>query len=320
MKTTDIQSIARNTLLQESEAVKQLAKFIDIHFEEIVKLIGDCTGKLVISGIGKSALIAQKIVATLNSTGTYAAFLHAADAIHGDLGMVQQNDIVMIISKSGESSEIRHLLPLIKAFGNPVIAMTGNMHSYLSSNADHIINSTVEQESCPNNLAPTTSTIAQLALGDTLAVCLMEYKGFTSNDFAKFHPGGMLGKRLFLKVADLYIKNIRPQVKENSNLKEVIVAITQNRLGATAVIKEDVIAGIITDGDLRRMLEKEEDLSRITAIDIMSKSPKCIEDEMLAVSALDLMRSNNISQLLVTHNGLYSGVLHLHDLIREGII
>ncbi len=274
----------------------------------------------MISGIGKSAVIAQKIVATFNSTGTQASFLHAADAIHGDLGLVREDDIILIISKSGESSEIKLLLPLIKNFGNPVIAMTGNLDSYLAANADFILNTTVQQEACPNNLAPTTSTTAQLVMGDALAVCLMEYNGFTSDDFAKFHPGGMLGKRLYLKVSDLLMKNARPQVRENSKLKEIIVAITQNRMGATAVMKDGAIAGIVTDGDLRRMLQKEENLSGVTAEDIMSRHPKCIEEDQLAVSALDMMRKNNVSQLLVTRNGLYAGVLHLHDLIREGII
>lgn len=320
MRSTDIQAIAKRTILLESEAVQQLSGFINTQFEEIVKKIAACTGKIVISGIGKSAVIAQKIVATFNSTGTQASFLHAADAIHGDLGLVREDDIILIISKSGESSEIKLLLPLIKNFGNPVIAMTGNPASYLAANADYILNTTVEQEACPNNLAPTTSTTAQLVMGDALAVCLMEYNGFTSDDFAKFHPGGMLGKRLYLKVSDLLMKDARPQVLENSRLKEIIVAITQNRMGATAVIKDGAIAGIVTDGDLRRMLQKEDNLSGITAKDIMSRQPKCIEEDQLAVSALDMMRKNNVSQLLVTHNGLYAGVLHLHDLIREGII
>lgn len=320
MRSTDIQAIARQTILLESEAVQQLSGFINMQFEEIVKKIAACTGKIVISGIGKSAVIAQKIVATFNSTGTQASFLHAADAIHGDLGLVREDDIILIISKSGESSEIKLLLPLIKNFGNPVIAMTGNLDSYLAANADYILNTTVEQEACPNNLAPTTSTTAQLVMGDALAVCLMEYNGFTSADFAKFHPGGMLGKRLYLKVSDLLMKNALPQVEESSKLKEIIVAITQNRMGATAVIKDGAIAGIVTDGDLRRMLQKEENLSGVTAEDIMSRHPKCIEEDQLAVSALDMMRKNNVSQLLVTRNGLYAGVLHLHDLIREGII
>ncbi len=320
MRSTDIQAIAKRTILLESEAVQQLSGFINTQFEEIVKKIAACTGKIVISGIGKSAVIAQKIVATFNSTGTQASFLHAADAIHGDLGLVREDDIILIISKSGESSEIKLLLPLIKNFGNPVIAMTGNPASYLAANADYILNTTVEQEACPNNLAPTTSTTAQLVMGDALAVCLMEYNGFTSDDFARFHPGGMLGKRLYLKVSDLLMKDARPQVPENSRLKEIIVAITQNRMGATAVIKDGAIAGIVTDGDLRRMLQKEDNLSGITAKDIMSRQPKCIEEDQLAVSALDMMRKNNVSQLLVTRNGLYAGVLHLHDLIREGII
>ncbi len=320
MRLTDIQAIARQTILQESEAVKQLAGFIDPGFEEVVKLIASCKGKIVFSGVGKSAAVAQKIVATFNSTGTQATFLHATDAIHGDLGLVQKEDIIVIISKSGESPEIRLLLPLIKNFGNRVVGITGNTDSYLAAAADHIINTTVEQEACPNNLAPTSSTTAQMVMGDALAVCLMEMNGFTSDDFAKFHPGGALGKRLYLKVSDLLVKDARPQVQERSSLKEVIVAITQNRMGATAVMKEEAIAGIITDGDLRRMLQKEDNLSKIVAEDIMSKSPRCIEEDQLAVAALDMMRKNNISQLLITRNGLYAGVLHLHDLVREGII
>ncbi len=320
MKEADIQAVAKRTILLESQAVEQLAQWIDEQFETIVRKISDCKGKVVISGIGKSALIAQKIVATLNSTGTQATFLHAADAIHGDLGLVQQEDIILLISKSGESPEIKVLLPLVKNFGNPIIAMTGNLDSYLALNADYILNTTVQQEACPNNLAPTTSTTAQLAMGDALAVCLMENNGFTSDDFAKFHPGGMLGKRLFLKVSDLFMKNAKPQVEKTSSLKEVIVAITQNRMGATAVIKDGVIVGIVTDGDLRRMLQKEENLSHIVAEDIMSKDPKSIEEEELAVTALDTMRKNNVSQLLVTSEGCYAGIVHLHDLIREGII
>lgn len=320
MNTSDIQSIARQTLLQEAEAVKHLATFIDDRFEEGVRILSGCRGKVVISGIGKSALIAQKIVATFNSTGTPAAFLHAAEAIHGDLGMVQPDDIVIIISKSGESPEIKLLIPLIKNFGNPLIGMTGNTDSWLAAKSDWVLNTTVKEEADPHNLAPTTSTMAQMAMGDALAVCLMALHGFTSDNFAKFHPGGILGKRLYLRVSDLYVKDLRPAVRLNSSLKEVIVAITQNRMGATAVMEEERIAGVITDGDLRRMLQKSEDLSRITAADIMSRSPKCIEEEALAVSALELMRKNNISQLLVTGNDNYRGVLHLHDLMREGII
>ncbi|MBX3238501.1 MAG: KpsF/GutQ family sugar-phosphate isomerase [Chitinophagaceae bacterium] len=317
----NIRDIARRTILLEAESVKQLAEYIDGQFEAVVALISDCHGKVVISGVGKSALIAQKIVATLNSTGTSASFLHATDAIHGDLGTVQPEDIVMLISKSGESAEIRVLLPIIKNFGNPVIAMTGNLQSYLAANASYILNTTVAQEACPNNLAPTTSTTAQLAMGDALAVCLMESKGFASEDFAKFHPGGTLGKRLYLRVSDLFMKNARPSVTLHSGLKEVMVAITQNRMGATAVIDGDRICGIITDGDLRRMLQQKENLAGITAADIMSSNPKTIEASQLAVSALDIMRKNSISQLLVTENdNQYTGILHLHDLVREGII
>ncbi|MBX2921795.1 MAG: KpsF/GutQ family sugar-phosphate isomerase [Chitinophagaceae bacterium] len=320
MASIDIQTIARRTILMEAESVKQLASYINQQFEEAVTVIAGCAGKVVISGIGKSALIAQKIVATLNSTGTPAAFLHAADAIHGDLGLVQPGDVIMLISKSGESQEIKVLIPLIKNFGNPVIAITGNTGSYLAANANYILNTTVAQEACPNNLAPTTSTTAQLVMGDALAVCLIERNGFTSDDFAKFHPGGMLGKRLYLKVSDLYMKETRPQVSLQSSLKEVIVAITQNRMGATAVIKDGSIAGIITDGDIRRMLQQREDLTNVTAESIMSRNPKCIEENELAVNALDMMRSNSVSQLLVTNNGMYAGVLHMHDLLREGII
>lgn len=320
MAFTDIQTIARRTILMEAEAVKQLATYINSGFEEVVHVIAKCPGKVVISGIGKSALIAQKIVATFNSTGTPAAFLHAADAIHGDLGLIQPGDVILLISKSGESQEIKVLIPLIKNFGNPVIAMTGNVESYLATNANYVLNTTVAQEACPNNLAPTTSTTAQLAMGDALAVCLIENNGFTSDDFAKFHPGGILGKRLYLKVADLYMKETRPEVSLQSSLKEVMVAITQNRMGATAVIKDGAIAGIITDGDLRRMLQQRENLAGVTAQDIMSKNPKCIEDDQLAVNALDMMRRTNVSQLLVTQKDVYVGVLHLHDLVREGII
>lgn len=321
MALTNIQTIARQTILLEAQAVQQLADYIDSQFEVVVNLLSGCKAKVVISGIGKSAVIAQKIVATFNSTGTPAAFLHAADAIHGDLGIVQPGDIILLISKSGESPEIKVLLPLIKNFGNKVIAMTGNLDSYLAVNADYILNTTVSHEACPNNLAPTTSTTAQLAMGDALAVCLMENNGFTSDDFAKFHPGGMLGKRLYLKVKDLLIKDIRPQVAKSATLRDVILSITKNRMGATAVMEDSgTIAGVITDGDLRRMLQKEEDLSTVKAADIMSISPRMIEADELAVTALDSMRKNNVSQLLVTGDGLYIGVLHLHDLIREGII
>lgn len=320
MSSIDIKNIAKRTILLEAKSVEHLIQFIDDEFEEIVQLIASCKGKLVVSGIGKSALIAQKIVATLNSTGTPAAFLHAAEAIHGDLGMVQTGDIVLMISKSGESPEIKLLLPLIRNFGNTIIAMTGSLNSFLATHADYILNTSVEQEACPNNLAPTTSTTAQLAMGDALAVCLIENNGFTSDDFAKFHPGGTLGKRLYLKVSDLLVQNVMPQVEMQADLKEIILTITKFRMGATAVIEDSRIIGIITDGDLRRMLQKGENLAGVRAKDIMSANPKSIEEDQLAVSALDMMRKNDVSQLLVTRNKVYVGVLHLHDLVKEGII
>lgn len=320
MSSIDIQDIAKRTILLEAKSVEHLTQYIDDQFEQIVKLIALCKGKLVVSGIGKSALIAQKIVATLNSTGTPSAFLHAAEAIHGDLGIVQPGDIVLMISKSGDSPEIKLLLPLIRNFGNTVIAMTGNLNSFLATHADYILNTSVEQEACPNNLAPTTSTTAQLAMGDALAVCLIENNGFTGEDFAKFHPGGTLGKRLYLRVNDLLAHNVMPQVGEQADLKDIIITITTFRMGATAVIKDEAIVGIITDGDLRRMLQKGENPERVKAEHIMSRNPKYIEDDQLAVSALDLMRKHDVSQLLVTRNKVYVGVLHLHDLVKEGII
>jgi len=275
----------------------------------------------VVSGIGKSAIIAQKIVATLNSTGTPAIFLHAADAIHGDLGMVQQDDVVMVISKSGESPEIKVLLPLIRNFGNTLIAMVGNMESSLAKQADMVLNTTVPQEACPNNLAPTSSTTAQLVMGDALAVVLMEVKGFGSDDFARFHPGGTLGKKLYLHVSDLYRNNERPKVLPDANLKQVIIEISRKRLGTTAVVDEnDTLLGIITDGDLRRMLEKDVDLSKVTAREIMTGNPKSVSQDALAVEALDLLRQYDISQLAVTDGARYLGIIHLHDLIREGLI
>jgi arabinose-5-phosphate isomerase len=287
----------------------------------VVYLLEGMKGRLVVSGIGKSAIIGQKMVATFNSTGTPAIFMHAADAIHGDLGMVQEGDVVMIISKSGESPEIKVLVPLIKNLGNPLVSMVGNLASYLAMQGDLILNTTVPQEACPNNLAPTTSTTAQLVMGDALAVCLMEQKGFTSEDFAKFHPGGALGKKLYLRVADLYPLNEKPFVLEGSKLKDLIVEITQKRLGITAVVDvEDRLLGVVTDGDLRRMLEKGGDIEKMKAIEIMSSNPKTIEASSLAVNALDQMRKNNITQLLVVDNDKYVGVIHLHDLIKEGLI
>lgn len=320
MSTTDIRTIAKRTIALEAGAIASLDNFIDAGFENAVNAILKCKGRLVISGIGKSAIIAQKIVATLNSTGTPSIFLHAADAIHGDLGMVQQEDVVMIISKSGESPEIKVLVPLIKNFGNTLIGMVGNLQSFLAKNSNIVLNTTVDQEACPNNLAPTSSTTAQLVMGDAIAVTLMELKGFNGDDFAKFHPGGMLGKKLYLRVADLFIQNEKPEVSGDATINTVIVEMTKKRLGATAVTNNNTLLGIITDGDLRRMLEKEISFDKITAKDIMTIHPKSIEAEALAVDALDKMRTYNISQLVVLQNGIYAGILHLHDLIREGLI
>jgi len=272
------------------------------------------------SGLGKSAIIAQKIVATLNSTGTPSIFMHAADAIHGDLGMVQQDDVVLVISKSGESPEIKVLVPLIRNFGNLLIGMVGNVDSFLGKNCDHILNTTVSKEACPNNLAPTSSTTAQMVMGDALAVCLMELNGFTGDDFAKFHPGGMLGKKLYLRLRDLDTDNAKPMVRPESDLKEIMVGISTKRLGATAVVENDKVIAIITDGDIRRMLEHGDNLSSVKAKDIYSTSPKTIDPDALAVDALDILRKNDISQLIVARDEKYLGMLHLHELVREGIV
>lgn len=320
MKDTII-ATAKKTIDLEARSISELSGFLNDNFENVITAINDCTGRLIVSGIGKSAIIAQKIVATLNSTGTPAAFLHAADAIHGDIGMIQQNDIVMIISKSGDSPEIKVLLPLIKNFKNTVIAMCGNMNSFLVMCADFVLNTTVTEEACPNNLAPTSSTTAQMVMGDVIAICLMEIKGFTTKDFAKFHPGGTLGKKLYLRVGELILNNEKPSVKENSLLKEVIIEITKKRLGATVILNDmGFISGIITDGDLRRMLEKDLFTPEVRAKDIMTLHPKTIESSQLAVDALDVMRKKNITQLIVIENNGYAGIVHLHDIIREGII
>lgn len=312
---------ALNTIKLETESISELRKFIDEDFVNSVKDINKSKGRLVVSGIGKSAIIAQKIVATLNSTGTPSLFMHAADAIHGDLGMVQTDDVVMIISKSGESPEIKVLVPLIRNFGNVLIAMVGNTQSFLARNATYVLNTSVSKEACPNNLAPTSSTTAQMVMGDALAVCLMEMNGFTGNDFAKFHPGGMLGKKLYLRVQDIYINNAKPWVRTDSGLKEIIVEISEKRLGASAVIdNNEKVVGIITDGDIRRMLEHGDKLDNVTAKDISSSSPKTIDPEALAVDALDILRKNEVSQLIVEKDGKYLGMLHLHDLVREGIV
>jgi arabinose-5-phosphate isomerase len=321
MNSEVIIPIALRTLQLQANSISDLQAYINADFVKAVEQIAYCKGRLVVSGIGKSAIIAQKIVATLNSTGTASIFMHAADAIHGDLGMIQQEDMVLLISKSGDSPEIKVLIPLLKNFGNVLIGMAGNTQSYLATHCDILLNTTVAQEACPNNLAPTTSTTAQMVMGDALAVCLMEMKGFNSDDFAKFHPGGTLGKKLYLRVSDLILQNQKPAVKPGATVKEVIVEITRNRLGAAAVINnENKITGIITDGDLRRMLEKNDTVNVLQAKDIMSASPKSIMADALAAEALEIMRNNNISQLLVTENDRYAGIIHLHDLLREGII
>jgi arabinose-5-phosphate isomerase len=318
---SSILEIARRTIEAEAQSIRGLLEYIDEDFAKAVESISNCKGRVVISGIGKSAVIAQKIVATLNSTGTPAIFMHAADAIHGDLGIVQQEDVVIIISKSGESPEIKVLVPFIRNFGNILISIVGNTTSYLARQSNLVLNTTVENEACPNNLAPTTSTTAQLVMGDALAVCLMEIKGFTGEDFAKFHPGGMLGKKLYLRVEDLYLNNEKPKVFPDQSLKDVIVEITQKRLGVTAVVdKDDSLIGIITDGDLRRMLEKTNSIEALKAEEIMSRNPKTIVPDTLAVNALDQMRKHEITQLAVTKNGKYLGIIHLHDLIKEGLI
>ena len=317
----DVINIAKRTIEQEAFSISNLINFINEDFEKAVSLIHESQGRLVISGIGKSAIIAQKIVSSLNSTGTPSLFLHAADAIHGDIGMVQQNDVVMILSKSGDSPEIKVLVPLVKNFKNPLIAICGNMESYLAKCADITLNTTVSQEACPNNLAPTSSTTAQIVMGDALTVCLMNLKGFSADDFARFHPGGTLGKKLYLRVSDLSVHNEKPAVVAESLLKEVIIEITKKRLGVTVVLDEDKrLLGIITDGDLRRMLEKDLYHAGVKAKDIMTINPKTIDHSELAVNALDMMRKNNITQLIVLDNKRYAGIIHLHDLVREGII
>jgi arabinose-5-phosphate isomerase len=317
-----IKQIALRTINLEAQSIAGLVAYINEDFEKVIEAITACKGRLVISGIGKSAVIAQKIVATLNSTGTPSIFMHAADAIHGDLGIVQQEDVVMIISKSGESPEIKVLVPLIRNFGNVLIGMVGSVDSFLAKNSNIILNTTVEQEACPNNLAPTTSTTAQLVMGDAIAVVLMELKGFQSGDFARFHPGGMLGKKLYLRVVDLYRDNDKPQVLSGRSLKEVIVEMTAKRLGITAVIDgSNNLLGIITDGDLRRMLEKDIAIDKIKADDIMTSSPITIGPDELAIAALDELRKHGITQLAVVDDkNHYLGIVHLHDLVREGLI
>lgn len=321
MKTNlEIVQIAKEVITSEINALNGLVGMISEDFANAVNLILDSEGKVIVCGIGKSANIAQKIVATLNSTGTTAVFLHAADAIHGDLGIIRDEDVIVLLSKSGETPEIKVLIPLLKARKNKLIAIVGNTSSYLAQQSDVILNATVPREACPNNLAPTASTTAQLVLGDALAVCLLESRGFTAEDFARVHPGGALGKQLLLKVSDLYIKNEVPVVSPDDNLTTIIVEISAKRLGATAVVLNHKLLGIITDGDLRRMLMKNPRLGEVKASDIMTPQPKFAEPETLLLHALETMRAYNITQLPVVENGNYKGVIHLHDILKEGII
>src|ERR1035437_8627035 len=321
MQKTDIISLAKQTITQEAEAIAGMVSFINDDFKKTIDLIINCKGRLVISGIGKSAIIAQKIVATLNSTGTPSLFMHAADAIHGDLGMIRDNDIVLCISKSGNTPEIKILIPLIKRGGNKIIAMVSETKSYLAEQADYVLKATVTKEACPNNLAPTSSTTAQLALVDALAVCLLELRGFGQEDFAKYHPGGALGKKMYMKVSDLFIKVNPPKVLFDATINETIIEISHKRLGATAVIDANgKLLGIVTDGDLRRMLEKYSDFSQLRAIDIMTKNPKTIPETDLAIKAFNMMEDNKITQLVVLKNDIYQGIIHMHDILREGIV
>jgi len=316
----NIKRIALKTINTEVDAILNLKNSINDDFTSCVELIFRSKGRVIITGIGKSANIATKIVSTLNSTGTPAIFLHAADAIHGDLGIIRDDDIIICLSKSGETPEIKVLVPLIKLRGNKLISIVGNINSYLAMQADFVINSTVEKEACPNNLVPTSSTTAQLVLGDALAICLLERRNFTASDFAKFHPGGTLGKKLYLRVVDLYKNNEVPQVNEHDDIRTTILEISSKRLGATAVTKENKIIGIITDGDLRRMLHTKSSIENIEAKEIMAINPKTIDEDELVINALDIMRKNNITQLPVTQNNNYVGMIHLHDILKEGIL
>ncbi|MES2826823.1 MAG: KpsF/GutQ family sugar-phosphate isomerase [Bacteroidota bacterium] len=311
---------AVSTLNMEAQAILGLIENINEDFEKIVHLIVNSEGRVIVTGIGKSAIIAQKIVATFNSTGTPAIFMHAADAVHGDLGMIQKNDIVICLSKSGNTPEIKVLTPLLKQTGNIIIGMVGQLNSELGLQADFILNTYVDKEACPHNLAPTTSTTAQLAMGDALAICLLNARNFNEDDFGKFHPGGALGKRLYLKTGDLAVRNAKPSIHPSASVKDVIVEISQNRLGAVVVIEGNEISGIITDGDIRRMLEQHSDLTNITARDLMNSNPKRVDKDLLAMEALEIIKENNITQLLVTDSNGYFGMVHLHDLLQEGII
>ena len=315
-----IREIALSTIELEITAVSGLRESINDDFSECVIKIINSSGRVIITGIGKSANIANKIVSTLNSTGTPAVFMHAADAVHGDLGIIREDDIVICLSKSGETPEIKVLVPLLKSRNNLLIAMVGNINSYLAKQADYILDTTVDKEACPNNMVPTASTTAQLVLGDALSMALLSCRGFTLEDFARFHPGGSLGKRMYLKVSDLYIHNEKPMVMPGDDIKTVIMEISSKRLGAAAVVEQDKLIGIITDGDLRRMLELGTSIEKLTAIDIMTSGPRTVDENELVVNALELMRQNKITQLPVLKNGIFAGIVHMHDIVKEGII
>jgi arabinose-5-phosphate isomerase len=315
-----ILQIAKQTILSERDSIEKMANLLDENFSQAIDLIFKSSGRLVVTGIGKSAIIAQKIVATMNSTGTPALFLHASEAIHGDLGMVQPHDLVICISKSGNSPEIKILVPIIKRFGNKLIAITGNMNSFLAKGSHLVLNTTVDSEACPLNLAPTNSTTAQLVMGDALAVCLMHLRDFKSEDFAKYHPGGALGKKLLLRVGDMIENSLKPKVDENANIKTVIFEISEKRLGVTAVVSNNKVIGIITDGDIRRMLNNFDNFSHLTAADIMTKNPKTIQKTTMVADAFNILEDFSITQLVVLENDIYIGILHLHDILKEGII
>ena len=321
MKTNkNILEIVKNTIVSESKSIAKLADLLTDDFVKATEIIFNSEGRLVVTGIGKSAIIAQKIVATMNSTGTPSLFLHASEAIHGDLGMVQPEDVVVCISKSGNSPEIKVLVPILKHFGNTLIAITGNTSSFLAKGADFILDTTVDSESCPNNLAPTNSTSAQLVMGDALAVCLMELREFNPQDFAKYHPGGALGKKLLLRVGDMLDQSHKPEVAPETNIKKVIFEISEKRLGVTAVIENNKVIGIITDGDIRRMLNNNDTFAHLTAKDIMTKNPKMIQLSAMVTDALNILEDFSITQLVVLENEEYKGVLHLHDILKEGIV
>ena len=321
MKTKEnILASAKKTIIFESESIAKLTDYLDENFSNAAQSICDCKGRVVVTGIGKSAIIAQKMVATFNSTGTPSMFLHASEAIHGDLGMVQKDDIIICISKSGNSPEIKVLVPLLKRFGNVLIAITGNMTSFLAKGSDFVLNTTIDAEACPNNLAPTTSTTAQLVMGDALAVCLMEMRDFKPEDFAIYHPGGALGKKLLLRVKDMLEHTLKPMVSPDAPIKKVIFEISEKRLGVTAVVEDNKVIGIITDGDIRRMLNDRDSFTDLIAKDIMTKNPKLIPSTAMVVDALNILEDFSITQLVVVDNGEYKGVLHLHDILKEGIV